>query len=507
MADAPQSAAGAPPRSRRTWPQRILIGFNLVLIVACLSGAGGIAYLYQRLSELPRITFDDGVLAPQPDEPGEPQNYLLVGSDDRANLDDAEAFGTAEEVGEAKSDTIMLVRIDPRSETADMVSFPRDLYVPIAGTDRSGRINTAFNEAGPAGAQRLIDTIKENFNIPVHHYAQVDFEGFRRVVDAVGGVNVFFPYEVRDRDSQTGRNLSGLDISSTGCIELTGDQALSYVRSRNFQELVDGEWEYDRTGDLGRIRRQQDFVRRALRKALTEQLLNPLRLNRLIDVANDTVKIDDALGVDDIVELGERFRSSRPEALQQHTLLVEPYTEPSSGAAYVRFIEENEADNEAIFDVFRGQEANGDRPLENPTAVSVQVLNGTGAPGEAGSASDGLEAAGFVVGALQDDPDQGVVNTTLVYASGREAKAELLARYLVGPSVLEESPDQDVVDVALVTGEDYEGIRSEPAPAEPEDPADTTTTAPSSTTTKIDTRTESERVRDYYQAAGRSECQ
>jgi len=166
---------------RRSWPQRLLIGFNVVLIVACLSGAGGLAYLYQRFGDLPRIDFGDGVLEKPPEDPGEPQNFLLVGSDDRANLDDPEAFGTAAETGESKSDTIMLVRVDPQQETAAMLSFPRDLYLEIAGTGNTARINTAFTAGGREGARRLIDTIKLNFNIPVHHYAEVDFKGFQRV--------------------------------------------------------------------------------------------------------------------------------------------------------------------------------------------------------------------------------------------------------------------------------------------------------------------------------------
>jgi LCP family protein required for cell wall assembly len=493
------SASGG-ARLRRSWPQRLLIGFNVALIVACLSGAGGLAYLYQKFGNLDRIDFGDGVLEKPPEDPGEPQNYLLVGSDDRAPLDDAERFGTAEETGDAKSDTIMLVRVDPQAERAAMLSFPRDLYVEIAGTGRHDRINTAFSIGGPEGARRLIDTIKLNFNIPVHHYAQVDFDGFRDVVNAVGGINVYLPNPVRDRDPETGRNLSGLDIQQTGCIELDGDQALSYVRSRHFQEQIDGRWRADPTSDLGRTQRQQDFVRRALNKALSEDLLNPVRLNRLVNVAIDTVQVDRGLGVDDIVQLGERFRDLSPDRLQQYALneFVENTITPG-GAAVLELDDGPEV--EAIFDVFRGIPVDSDRPV-SPSTVTVQVLNGSGRLGEARTTTQGLSAAGFHTRAPGDE-DSGGAQTVVLYASGQEAKAELVSRYLVAEgAVLREASSLEAADVVLVTGQDFEGIREEPRPPD----ATTTTAEPEATTTTAPELSAEEAEDIWLEAVARNQC-
>ncbi|MEA3056506.1 MAG: hypothetical protein QOD30_1938, partial [Actinomycetota bacterium] len=188
-------AAPAGVRLRRTWPQRFLISFNIVLIMACLAGATGIGYFYYKFGQLPRIGFADGTLEDQP--PGKPQNFLLVGSDTRAfvdNPDDAESFGSASSTGGQRSDTIIIVRIDPQTKRAAMVSFPRDLWIPIAPSGQEQRINTAFSN----GPQALIDTIKLNFQIPIHHYMQVDFKGFQGLVDAVGGIELFLPGPVRD---------------------------------------------------------------------------------------------------------------------------------------------------------------------------------------------------------------------------------------------------------------------------------------------------------------------
>src|SRR3954451_20451356 len=241
--------APAGARLRRTWAQRLLIAFNLALIVLCLSGAGGLGYFYYQFGKLPKIDLKQGTLA-QETPPGDPQNFLLVGSDSRAFVEEGSSdqthFGDVTDTGGQRADTIILVRVDPRTRRAAMVSFPRDLWLPIAPDGHSQRINTAFED----GPEQLIETIKSNFNIPIHHYAQVDFKGFQGLVDAVGGVTIYLATPVRDR-------VTGLNILDTGCVELHGDQSLAYVRSRHFHYFENGRWKPDPTGDLGRITRQQ----------------------------------------------------------------------------------------------------------------------------------------------------------------------------------------------------------------------------------------------------------
>src|SRR5690606_2660694 len=119
-------------------------------------------------------------------------------SDSRDNVDPndpnfADVLPNAE-VGGTRSDTIIVARVDPESTHVDMVSFPRDLWVPIPGHGES-RINSAYGY----GRQVLIDTISENFGIDIHHYIEIDFTGFQRLVDAVGGVPVWLDTTYRDR--------------------------------------------------------------------------------------------------------------------------------------------------------------------------------------------------------------------------------------------------------------------------------------------------------------------
>src|SRR5207247_8677250 len=108
------------------------------------------------------------------------------------------------------------------------------------------KINAAFN----AGPQRVIETIENDFDIPISHYLEVDFAGFRKMVNAIGTIPIYFSAPARDTKS-------GLAVNQAGCQHLTGDQALAYVRSRYYESLVNGKGTPDPSSDLGRIRRQQ----------------------------------------------------------------------------------------------------------------------------------------------------------------------------------------------------------------------------------------------------------
>ena len=457
------------PAAHRSWPQKLLIAFNVMVVTACVVAVAGAGWFYYRFGQIERISGLSDILDPPADverEAGPPQNYLLVGSDSREFVNDEadeDSFGNESDTGAARSDTIILLRVDPAAEKAAMLSFPRDLWVEIAGTGGKQRINTAFSE----GPDRLIETIKLNFGIPINHYVQVDFQSFKDVVDAVGGVNLYLASPVRDK-------VTGLNITDTGCVTLGGDQALAYVRSREYQYQEDGKWRSDPSGDIGRIARQQDFIRRAMREALSRDLLNPARLNRLVSAGINNVAIDESLSIDDILDLGKRFRSLAPEALDQRTLPVVNETIRGSGAQVLLLDDGPEA--QAILDIFRGVETTpGTVPDVAPSAVTVRVLNGSGRSGEATSAADGLGVAGFGV-AGKGDGTFGTQRTTILYGPGQEAKASLVERYLVAGADVRQG-DVEGVDVLVLTGLDYTGVLAAPRPADAAPP----TTAPTTT--------------------------
>src|SRR3546814_184392 len=269
-----------------------------------------------------------------------------------------------------------LLRIDPGSEQAALLSLPRDRGVPMASGGNQ-RINAAIEIGGP---RELIDTIEGYLGIPINHYVQVDFAGFRDLVDAIDGVEVWFEHPARDRRS-------GLAVEQPGCIALGPEQALAYVRSRQYEQYVDGRWRTDPTADLGRISRQQDFIVRSLRRAVSKGIRNPVTLDNLIDVALDTVTVDDVLTADDIAHLGVRFRSFDPNSLALHSLAVED--DVVGGALVLRL---RALESQATLDLFRGTDAADIAP----EGVRVRVLNGSGETGQAGGASTDLVAAGFI---------------------------------------------------------------------------------------------------------------
>src|SRR5215207_929110 len=327
--------AASSSSARRSGRQRavlLALGTVFVLLVGALTVVG---YALVQLNSINRYEDLDVDAAPA----GEPENYLVVDSDSREG-------GTAEEAASVdgrRSDTIMVLRIDPQEESAAVLSLPRDLIVPIAPSGEEARINSAYSTGTPdEGRQALIDTIRMNFGVELNHYVEIDFQGFARLVDAVGGVPLWFDAAVRDRES-------GLYQTNLGCVTLPGDQALPFVRSRHLQYMTPyGDWESDPTGDLGRITRQQVFMRNALSK-VTAEASNPLRTRELVEITVDAVGLDGEMGISDILDLADRFRDFDTSQLLTYSL---PIVENDDGAT----VSVDDVNAEPVLELFRGDD-------------------------------------------------------------------------------------------------------------------------------------------------------
>jgi len=244
------------------------------------------------------------------------KNFLLTGSDNGSCVDPnspyAGAFGDRTSFGE-RSDTIMIIRVDPKDNHAAFLSFPRDLWVKIAGSTRTNRINTAFDRKNP---NKLVDTIYQNFGISIDHYVNIDFCAFKEIVNAVGGVSVPFLFATRDKKT-------GLRVPSPSCFEFSGDHALAYVRSRSGYSYLDpakNEWIKDGTGDLGRISRQQDFIRRAMQRALDKGSSSPTVANKLLNAALKNVITDDQLTPISMLQLAQAMRNIITSKIPTYTI-------------------------------------------------------------------------------------------------------------------------------------------------------------------------------------------
>jgi LCP family protein required for cell wall assembly len=450
-------------------------------MLVCFATAGALGYVDRKVGQLQQISLGH-VLASSDTQTADTgvENILLVGVDNDAGLEDDPRMQGRDEG--LRSDTIMVLRIDPARSKAALLSFPRDLYVPLGGDGSKDRINAALPFGGP---DLLIRTITENFGIEINHYVQVDFAQFEKLVDVVGGVPISFDKPVRDE-------WTGLEIDEPGCVTLAGSQALDYVRSRHFEYFEDGEWNEDPAADLSRISRQQDFIEKAVERAAAKGLRNPITMNRLLDAGLNAVTIDDQFSAKDVASLANRFRNFDPGTFETYALPV--VSDMVGDASVVRLIDR---EAEPILDIFRGAPAAGEM---GPASVQLDVLNGTGRIDEGRTTADSLSQIGFNVGLIDDAPTLGQTQTTIRYRSDERTAADVVASYLVTAPRLVPDDTLEGNGVQLTTGLDYDGVLSQPRPIPTtttvppsaaqsstgsSDPSTTTTTEPTTSTTRI----------------------
>ncbi|MCC7076747.1 MAG: LCP family protein [Acidimicrobiia bacterium] len=307
--EAPQTA---PPRTRRRRRTRTLrrVVAALLLVPVVAIGAG-LLYGWFQWNRIPR----EESLGELP-APGDVETILLVGSDTRADLADGDArFGAVE--GQ-RADSIVLLVLPPGHQKATMLSIPRDLRVDIPGRG-VGKINGAFN----GGAPMMVAAVQAATGLSVNHYVEVNFDGFRELSSAVGGVEICVDVPVRDQYSL-------LDLEA-GCHVLTGDSALAWVRARHLERFENGAWRSDPTGDFGRMQRQQEFLQKLLGKMGSPSSV--LHLPAIASAAQAAFRIDPGFSYWHALRLGLRFAPSPGAKLQFATLPSEPKN--IGGVAYV----------------------------------------------------------------------------------------------------------------------------------------------------------------------------
>jgi LCP family protein required for cell wall assembly len=289
----PQEEFELPLRRRRRWPLILFVLFAIGAIVVLVP-----LFMARRVFDSVERVPVAQVLSPA----SEGTNILLVGTDSRSGIDATTENAGAiigEPVSGERTDTIMILRIE--DEGTKVMSLPRDLWLPIDGGG-SQRINTAFSK----GPTAIINTVQSELAIPITHYVQVDLAGFIDLVDAVDGVDITIPYPAFDRGS-------GLDLPIAGTVTLDSTQALAYVRSRFYTEIRDGQQVVDGTSDLGRVQRQQDFMRALIAKVSTQR--NPFVLNDMASSMADAVAMDDATSLTQALQIANTLRSQTPETV------------------------------------------------------------------------------------------------------------------------------------------------------------------------------------------------
>ena len=325
-----------------------LVSIGIAACVAMAGAAGLVRATNDQLSAVRRDASSAESLSPAD---GAFENYLFVGSDSRQGSDpndpDYDAVGAATDIGGKRSDTLMVMHYVKKTGGLSLISIPRDLWVEIGNGTKSQRINTAYQ----IGTDVLVRTVQGALNIPIHHYIEIDFQGFKGLVDAVGGVTVCMENPSRDRHT-------GLFMKA-GCPRLDGIKALAFARSRFFESKIDGEWVIDGTSDIGRTARQRMFVTALVRSSVQHVEENPFTAGSVLAGAVAAILVDETLN---LADFGRKMRPAVRGSIGSFPLPV--YGDTVDGNSVLRLAK----DSKEVLDFFAGL---GPRPkAENDTVTT-----------------------------------------------------------------------------------------------------------------------------------------
>ncbi|MHB1135795.1 MAG: LCP family protein [Coriobacteriia bacterium] len=410
--------------------KHVALGCGITLLIGIIAlvvyGSIWIGGLNKRMADSrtisPEVT--EALEAAEPERAADPFYILIMGVDARVPGEDS------------RSDTLIVARIDPPQKRVTLLSIPRDTRVEVPGHGKT-KINAAHAYGGPALA---IETVTELTGLPISHYAEIDFSGFKEIVEALGGVTVDVPEDIYDL--KAANHVEEAARLEAGVQRLDGAHALTFVRSRQFPE-----------GDLQRIRNQQTFFKAVL--AEMQKPANLLRLPSAIEAAADSMYTDMSVG--QMLRIANQMKGMAPEDLETVTMPGVP--EMIAGGSYIVIDEE-------AFTVMLDRMKAGERavplvveeeaPALDPADVTVTVRNGAGIEGVANSAAGILAGAGFAVGEV-GNADQFVYDETLVVYGGDDSSAaDLVVSTLDRGRVVQSRGMYSFsTDILVVVGKDW----------------------------------------------------
>ncbi|MFI6791845.1 LCP family protein [Nonomuraea sp. NPDC050383] len=391
----------------------ISIGATTVMVAGALTGYTVYRDAFGNIHQKPVK-----ILTPRPPSTGA-LNVLLVGSDTRAGEGNAkygQKLARTADAGGKRTDTIILLHLSPNRDKAQLISFPRDSMVQIPTCQNEttkqpmpgyrGQINAAYSSGGISCTMSTLETLT---GIRIDHFVEVDFSGFKNIVNALGGIQICLKSGVDDKFSKLklppGKSL------------LNGEQALGYVRLRHYG---DGS-------DIQRIKRQQIFLSKVVAKATSGELLtNPAKLTGFIKAAAQSVTMDPALAADTgkLLEIARSAEKLTANGVKFTTIPWVPDPEDKNRVVW------KEPDSTELFNAIKSDievakpepsTSTGTAPKValKPEQVQVQVLNGTTTSGRARTVADQLSKQGFKVvglGNYQAPDGKSLAKTEVRYA-------------------------------------------------------------------------------------------
>ena len=360
---------------------------------------------------------------------GQPVNTLVMG------VDRGSVKG---EGGPGRSDIMMLVSVSSDGKKAAVISIPRDTRLQIPGQSGNNKINAAHSLGG---TKLAVDTVRDFTGLKINHFVEIDFEGFKRIVDAIGGVPMHLDKPINDK--YAGKLAAGDQV-------LSGDQALVLVRARYDVKSVPG-------GDIDRIKNQQKFIQSMLSTVARQR--NPFKIKKIIDVTVENVKTD--LTFMEMFSLGRRLKGIGDGNVQMGTA---PGQSRVIGGVWYYLVDMEQF--QKMLETFKTRTVveteTGETTVTGDAeraGVKVKVLNGSGQVGLAAAVAKDLLGRGYqgiTTGNARDDYGQ----TTIYYSGGNSAKAGMVAADLEGvQEPLMKANDsltaENDVDVLVVLGGDY----------------------------------------------------
>ncbi len=485
----PGPAHAAPKARSRKRTVAWVTGTTALVLVLVAGVAAGYGWYLNH--EIHRIDLRNLTSAPVKGDDAGTENILMIGSTDRCALKvQNPAYGLCSQgVNGVNSDVVMILHLNPANHTVSILSIPRDMFVPNARSDGANKIDAALYQ----GPDRLIAAIEEDLGIPIQHFVELNFDSFINVVQALGGIKMYFPEPVYDA-------YSGLNIQTTGCLSLNGTQALQVVRARHLQYKAPGVtthdpnyWPQEAQSDIARIRRDHEFLRVLAAAVKAKGLSNPITDQQLVAGVVGQLTVDAGFSASAMIDLVLGYHNVDVNSAPQLTVPVSVdqfgnYVYQGGSYGDIEFPAQPQ-DHSAV-DQFLGLKSNNEDTysggtLPSPSTVTVSVLNGSGAPNQATTTAQSLQALGFHIGTIGDSPPVGREAETVVYYAAKTpaqlATAQAVANAMSGAVIMAVDPTQVKAgsQVTVVTGTDFT-VNAPPA---------TSTTAPSGATTPSTTAT------------------
>jgi len=379
------------------------------------------------------------------------ENILLVGSTSRCALNNKQtgAFGScAAGVNGINADVIMIIRINPKTNRVSLISIPRDSFLINARPKEDNKIDSAL----VYGPSQLVLALEQDLGVSIQHFAELNFDSFQNVVKSLGGLSMWFPDPVKDADS-------GLNVPVSGCYKLGAFQALALVRARHMYYYVKGQgWQYDGSGDLGRITRVHEFLR-----VLASQVLHHGIKSFTYDIAlvhdiAPQLTVDQGFTPHDMVNLIMEMRHMNPYRVPEYTLPVmnDPtYSYMYQGYSYGNVVFASEPQDLESITSWLGHKVPG--ITTNPKKITVSVLGGTGNTAQTAQVAAQLKNLGFdVIGTGEQTPVGPVSEASVLYKNAAlmpDGNRVLAA--LKGAVALGQNKTFDNADVTVLTGTNF----------------------------------------------------